>query len=194
MKQHITGITLFLSLLFSSFCFTVQAAETYNFDPSHTNILWHATHFGFSSPSGRFGIKSGTIMLDEATPANSSVDVTIDIKSLVTGISKFDAHLLSADFLDTGKFPNAVFKSTKVEVTGKDTADVYGDFTFHGVTKPVVLKVKLNKIGNNPMNNKKTLGFSASTVIKRSDFGVDKYVPNVSDDVRIDIEAEANLS
>lgn len=190
MKKHI----LFLSLLFSSFCFTAQAAETYNFDPSHTNILWHATHFGFSSPSGRFGIKSGTITLDEAAPQNSSVNVTIDIKSLVTGISKFDAHLLSADFLDTGKFPTAVFKSTKLEMTGKDTADIYGDFTLHGVTKPVMLKAKLNKIGTNPMNNKKTVGFSASTIIKRSDYGVDKYVPNVSDDVRIDIEAEATLS
>lgn len=194
MKQYVTKTILFLSLLSSPFCLTAQAADSYSFDPNHTNILWHANHFGFSSPSGRFGIKSGTLMLDEATPGSSTVEVTIDTKSLVTGISKFDAHLMSADFLDTDKFPTASFKSTRVEVTGKDTANVYGNFTLHGVTKPIVLKTRFNKMGDNPITRKKTVGFSASTVIKRSEFGVDKYVPNVSDNVQIEIETEAGLS
>jgi polyisoprenoid-binding protein YceI len=78
-------------------------------------------------------------------------------------------------------------------VTGKDTAKVTGTFTLHGVSKPVTLDVKLNKLDVSPLNNKKTAGFTASTVLKRSDFGVTKYVPGVSDDIRIDIEAEAGL-
>jgi polyisoprenoid-binding protein YceI len=170
-----------------------QAAETYNFDPNHTNINWNANHFGFSSPSGRFGLKDGSITIDEAAPANSSVNVTIDVNGLVTGIPKFDEHLKSPDFLDAAKFPEATFKSTKVETGADNTAKVTGDLTLHGVTKPVVLDVKLNKQGENPMTKIKSVGFSGKTVIKRSEFGIDKYVPNVSDEVTIAIEAEAGL-
>lgn len=170
-----------------------QAAETYNFDPTHTNINWNANHFGFSNPSGRFGLKEGSITIDDAAPANSTVNVTIDVNGLVTGIPKFDEHLKSADFLDTAKFPEATFKSTKVEPGADNTAKVTGDLTLHGVTKPVVLDVKLNKQGENPMTKIKSVGFSGKTVIKRSEFGIDKYVPNVSDEVTIAIEAEAGL-
>ena len=169
------------------------AAESYKFDPNHTNILFHANHFGFSSPSGRFGIKDGTLTLDEQDPAKSKVDVTIDTGSLATGIDKFNEHLKSPDFLDAGKFPTATFKSDKVEVTGKDTAKVSGELTLHGKTKTVTLDVKLNKEGDHPMTKKKSVGFSASTTIKRSDFGVDKYVPDVSDEIKIEIESEASV-
>lgn len=168
-----------------------QAADTYQFDPNHTNIIFHDNHFGFSNPSGHFGIKDGTLTLDEQDPAKSEVNLTVDVTSLVTGNPKFDEHIKSPDFLDAAKFPTATFKSTKVEVTGKDTAKVTGDFTLHGVTKPVTLDVKLNKEGEHPMTKKKAVGFTASTTLKRSDFGVTKYVPDVADDVKIDIEAEA---
>lgn len=172
----------------------VRAADKYSFDPSHTNILWHVSHFGFSSPSGRFGIQSGMLMLDEATPANSKVEVVIDTTDLVTGITTFDKHLKSDDFLDSQQFPTATFKSSKVELTGEKTADVYGDLTLHGVTKPVILAVTLNKIDELPMSHKQGAGFTASTVIKRSEFGIDKYVPNIADEVRIEIEAEVMKS
>lgn len=170
-----------------------QAAETYAFDPTHTNIVWHANHFGFSNPSGRFGVTEGKLVLDEAAPQNSTVEVTIDVNGLVTGIEAFDTHLKSADFLDTAQFPTATFKSTAVEVTGEKTAKVTGDLTLHGVTKPVTLDMTLNKIDNNPLINKKTAGFSGKIVLKRSDFGISAYVPNVSDEVTIQIEAEANI-
>lgn len=169
------------------------AAETYAFDPHHANINWNANHFGFSNPSGHFNVSKGTLILDEAKPANSKVDVEIDVAGLTTGIPEFDKHLKSADFLDTDKYPTATFKSTKVAVTGKDTAKVTGDFTLHGVTKPVTLEMKLNKLDASPMTQKKTAGFSGGIVLKRSEFGIDKYVPNISDEVTIRIEAEANL-
>lgn len=171
-----------------------QAADSYQFDPTHTNIVWRASHFGFSSPSGRFGIKEGKITLDEKAPDKSTVEVTIDVASLVTGIDKFDDHLKGDEFLDTAKFPEATFKSTKVELAeGGKTAKVTGDLTLHGVTKPVILDVTLNKQGDHPMNQKKTVGFSASTTIKRSEFGIEKYTPGVSDEVTISIEAEASV-
>jgi polyisoprenoid-binding protein YceI len=181
------------ALVFAALSGRASAADTYTFDPNHTNITFHANHFGFSNPSGRFGIKDGTLVLDEADPKNSSVDITVDTASLATGIEKFNEHIKSPDFLDAAQFPTATFKSDSVEVTGKDTAKVTGTFTLHGVSKPVTLDVKLNKLDVSPLNNKKTAGFTASTVLKRSDFGVTKYVPGVSDDIRIDIEAEAGL-
>lgn len=169
------------------------AAETYALDPNHTNVNWQANHFGFSNPSGKFADTTGTLVLDEAKPENSKVTVDISPANIVTGIPKFDEHLKSKDFLNVLEFPKAKFVSDKVELIGKDKAKVTGTLTLLNVSKPIVLDVTLNKIGVNPMTQKKTAGFSATTTIKRSDFGISMYVPNVSDEVKIAIESEANL-
>lgn len=168
------------------------AADTYVLDSSHVNIDWRVSHFGFSSPSGKLPGATGTLVLDEAAPANSKLDVTIKPGDVVTGIPKLDEHLRSAEFFDVDKFPTATFVSTKVTPTGASTAKVEGNLTLHGVTKPVTLDVKLNKIGEN-MFKKKTAGFSATTTIKRTDFGITTYAPALGDDVALTIEAEANL-
>lgn len=170
------------------------APETYTLDPMHTNIVWSANHVGFSNPSGKFATVSGSLVLDEAAPANSKVTVEIDPASIVTGLPKFDEHLKSKDFFNVVQFPKASFVSDKVEVTGKDTAKVTGNLTLLGVTKPVVLDVKLNKIGENPFSKVKTAGFSAKTTIKRSEFGMNYGIPAVSDDVVLSIESEANVA
>ena len=170
------------------------APQNYTLDPMHTNVVWSANHFGFSNPSGKFATVQGTLVLNQDAPVNSKVNVTIALASVITGIDKFDAHLKSDAFFDVAKFQTATFVSDKVEVTGKDTAKVTGNLTLHGVTKPVVLDVKLNKIGENPINKKGTAGFSATTVIKRSEFGINYALPGVSDEVKIAIESEANLS
>lgn len=169
------------------------AAETFYFDPTHTSVTWHAGHFGFSTPSGKFASVNGSVTLDEQAPEKSSVEVTIDTAVLVTGVEKFDAHLKSADFLNVEKFPTAKFKSTKVTLTGQDSAIVEGTLTILDVTKPVALAVRLNKTGENPFTQKKQVGFTATTVIKRADFGIVYALPNVPDEVKIDIEAEAAL-
>jgi polyisoprenoid-binding protein YceI len=169
------------------------AAETYTLDPMHTQVVWSINHFGFSNPSGKFALIEGTLMLDETHPKASKVNATITIKNLFTGIDKLNEHLLSDKFFDEVKFPTATFVSTEVVLTGKDTAKVTGNLTLHGVTKPVVLDVMLNKIGENMMK-KKTAGFSATTVLKRSDFGMTTYLPALGDDIKISIESEANLA
>lgn len=171
----------------------MAAAESYKLDPNHTNIYWHANHFGFSTPSGKFADVEGTLKLDDAKPENSSVKVTVKPASIVTGIPKFDTHLKSADFFDVQKYPTATFESTKVTPAGDNTAKVEGNLTLHGVTKPITLNVKLNKIGEHPLTQKKAAGFSAETTIRRSDFGMSFGVPNVSDEVKITIETEANI-
>ena len=172
--------------------FAVQAADTYKLDASHTAVTFHINHFGFSNPAGKFMNVDGTLMLDEANPAASNLNVTIPIAKLDTGVAKLDEHLMTDQFFDVAKFPTATYVSTKIDVTGKDTAIVHGDLTMHGVTKPVDLKVKLNKLGENMMKMK-TAGFSATASLKRSDFGMATYIPNLGDEVTLDIESEANI-
>ncbi len=183
-----------LFAVFAIFLFLMlpaQAAETYTLDPLHTHVLWHVSHFGFSNPSGKW-MAEGTLLLDEAKPQNSKLNVTINVADVITGIPKLDGHLKGKDFFDVAQFPVATFVSDKINVTGKNTAKVRGILTVHGVSKPVTLDVTLNKIGENPVSQKKTAGFTASTKLKRSDFGIDAYLPGLGDDVKINIEAEAN--
>ncbi|MCR6659609.1 MAG: YceI family protein [Asticcacaulis sp.] len=167
------------------------AADTYKLDAGHTSVTFQYTHFGFSHPTGKFMNAVGTVTLDDATPANSSVEVSFDINGINTGVAALDTHLKSADFFDAAKFPTATFKSTKVVQTSATTADVTGDLTIHGVTKPVTLKVTLNKKDVHPMMKKVDAGFTATGTINRSDFGMGNYVPAVSDQVDLYIEAEA---
>jgi polyisoprenoid-binding protein YceI len=191
--KTIRSAMLAASALALSFVLPAQAAETYKLDPMHTQVVWSINHFGFSNPSGKFASIDGTLTLDEAKPEDSKVTATITIANLFTGLDKLNEHLLSDKFFDAKQFPTATFTSTKVETTGKDTAKVTGDLTVHGVTKPVVLDVTLNKIGENMMK-KKTAGFSATTTIKRSDFGMTTYLPMLGDEVKLSIESEANLA
>jgi polyisoprenoid-binding protein YceI len=186
--RFLMGIVLPLSLAAPAF-----AADSYKLDPAHTAITWHVSHFGFSSPSGKFMNVDGTLELDEKNPAASKVSLTIPIAEMDTGVAKLDEHLKTDQFFDVAKYPTASFTSDKIDVTGKDTAVVHGSLTLHGVTKPTALNVKLNKLGENMMK-KKTAGFTATTSLKRSDFGMSAYLPGLADDVAIDIESEANLA
>lgn len=192
MKLSLFRVLASFAVLFLPFS-PALAADTYTFDPAHTTVIWKAEHLGFSHPHGLFSNVEGTLTLDEATPANSKVDVTIKTDNIATGIAKFDDHLKSKDFFNVKEFPAATFKSTKVEKTGDNTAKVTGDLTLLGVTKPVTLDVTLNKKGEHPMSKKPTVGFTATGTIKRSEFGLSYGVPNVGDDVPIMIEAEASL-
>lgn len=173
---------------------TALARDIYSLDPAHTNITWHANHFGFSTPSGKFTRSNGTINFDAKSPQNSSVEITIDTNSIETGDAKFNEHLRGPDFLDTANFPEAKFISNKILLTGNNSAKISGDLTLHGITKVVTLEVRMNKLGNNPFTQKKTMGISAATVIKRSDFDIKFGIPGISDNVKIAIEAEAIIS
>lgn len=166
--------------------------QSYKFDPGHTAITFHIDHFGFSKPSGKFMNVDGHVVLDQDAPENSTVEVTIPVAKVNTGVPALDEHLVGADFFDVAQFPTATFKSTKVTLTGEKTADVVGDLTLHGVTQPVTLKVTLNQIAKNKFG-KDTAGFTATTTLKRSDFGMTTYLPNLGDEIAIEIESEANM-
>jgi len=165
---------------------------TYTMDEGHTqaNVTWN--HFGFSNPTAGFDDIQGTITYDAADVSKSSVQVTIDIDSVNSQVDKLDDHLKGTDFFDAKTYPQATFKSTAIEKGAKEgTFKVTGDLTLHGVTRPVVLDATLNGAGEHPMSKVQTIGFDAHTTIKRSDFGMDKYVPSVSDEIRIAITTEA---
>ena len=167
------------------------APVTYKMDPNHTNVTASWSHFGFSNPVAHFGQVDGAIVYDADNVGQSSVSVTIPLAGLNAYVEKFNQHLRSADFFDAEKFPTITFKSTRVEAAGGNKLRVFGDLTVRGVTKPVVLDTTLNKIGEQPMEKRAAAGFDATTTIKRSDFGVGMYAPNVSDEVIIRITTEA---
>jgi polyisoprenoid-binding protein YceI len=173
---------------------TAQAATTtYTLDPTHTNVVWNISHFEFSTPNGKFFSPTGEVVLDDAKPENSTVKVSFDINNLTTGVAKLDEHLKTKEFFDVTAFPKAEFVSTKVAVTGKNTAHVTGNLTLHGVTKPITLAVTLNKVGEN-IFKMHTAGFSATGTIKRSDFGIVTYLPGLGDEVTLNIQAEGNVA
>ena len=167
------------------------APLTYKIDANHTDVIASWSHFGFSNPIAHFGKVDGFITYDPAKVGDSKVEVTIPLSGLNSHVSSFDDHLRSDDFFDAANHPNITFKSTSVKSAGKDKLAVTGDLTIKGITKSVTLDVTINKLGVQPMAKREAAGFEATTTIKRSDFGVGKYAPNVSDEVKISITTEA---
>lgn len=162
----------------------------YKSDPEHAYITFTYDHQGYSRPYLRWRTWSGDLDWNAAAPEKSSVSVSIDATSIDSGVDRFDEHLKSADFFDVAKHPTISFKSKKLEVTGANTAIMTGDLTIKGVTKPVSLDVRINRAADDDFAKAHKLGFSAKGVVKRSDFGVDKYTPFVSDAVELIIETE----
>ena len=170
-------------------------AGTYQVDPNHTLIGWRANHFGFNDYFGIFGNTTGTLEIDPANPAAATLNVTIPIASVVTASAGLTDHLTRAgrdgaapDFFGPDPAP-ATFVSTSIEKTGDTTANVTGNLTMNGVTKPVVIAAEFTGAGANPMSQVQTVGFEGTTTIKRTDFGINFAVPMVSDEVELDISA-----
>lgn len=184
---------LMVALAATFLSFPARAAvEAYELESPHTQILFNVNHLGFSNSWGKFLEYDGAIQFDRENPANSKVDVTIKTASIEMNDKAWNDHLKNADFFDVEQFPVMTFKSTGIEVTGDDTAKINGDLTIKGVTKPVVLDTTMNKVGNHPMKGTPMAGFSATTTIKRSDFGINYGLPMVGDEVKIILEAEAH--
>ncbi len=162
-------------------------AGSYAVDPNHTQVGFTLSHMGFSNYSGRLSGATGTLTLADGDRSASKLSVTIPAKSFSTPIEKLDEELKSADWFDAAKFPTITFTSTKVTPTGPDSATITGDLTLHGVTKPVTLTAKFIGAGTNPLSKKYTVGFDATGTVKRSDFGVTKYVPLIGDEVTLDL-------
>ncbi len=166
------------------------ATETYVIDTNHTKPRFEYSHFGYSIQLSRFDTTSGTITLDRAAKTGT-VDVTIDANSVDTGYPTFNGHLQGEDFFNTAKYPAITYKSNKVKFDGDKVVSVEGDLTVKGITKPVTLKVISFLCMPHPIVKKDACGATATAQIKRSDFNMAKYAPNVSDEVTLTIPVEA---
>jgi polyisoprenoid-binding protein YceI len=174
-------------------------AGAYTLDKTHATLVFKVSHLGFSNYTAAFADFDAKLTFDPTKPEASTVEATIDPKSLALPHppAGFVDELTGPQWLNAAQYPAITFKSTQVEVTGPDTAKITGDFTLHGVTKPVVLDAKFNGgyLGH-PMDPHARIGFSATGKFKRSDFGVAYGVPapgttmGVSDEVAVAIEAE----
>lgn len=172
-------------------------ADTWQIDPAHTNVEFTVRHMMISNVKGQFQKTAGTITANGNDPASAKIDATIDASSVYTRVERRDADLKSPNFLDVEKYPTITFKSTKVEADGPNKWKVTGDLTLHGVTRPVVLEVEGSGATiSDPMGNTRA-GASATTNIKRSDFGLtwNKALEAggvmVGDEVAISIDVEA---
>lgn len=176
--------------LTSTLSASALAADNYNIDARHTFPSFEINHLGFSTQRGRFNTTSGKITLDTAAKSGS-VSVTIDATSISTGLADLEKHLKNEDFFDVEKYPTITFTSNDLKFDGDKLVGANGNFTLHGVTKPVSLKIDSFRCAPHPMNKVPTCGANATTTIKRSEFGMTKYVPAVSDEVKIAIQVEA---
>ncbi|MDZ7709783.1 MAG: YceI family protein [Roseovarius sp.] len=184
--------TLFAAALVLAANAVHAAPETYELDPSHSQVVFTYNHLGFSTTTGMFSGFEGEITFDENDPAASSVEVSMPVMSMFTGWEKREAHFMSDEFFGATEGDMVTFTSTGIEVTGEDTALITGDLTMNGITKSVVLDTVMNqKSDAHPMNNRPWMGFDANTTLKRTDFELGKFAPYVSDEVEVMISIEA---
>ena len=164
-------------------------AGTYAVEPAHTQVTFSVSHFGISPFAGTFSGASGTMTVDPARPTATQLTVIIPVASVQTTSTGLTDELKSTDWLDAGKYPTATFRSTSVRTLSADAVQVDGQLTLHGVTRPATLRARLFGAATNPMSKKASVGFLGRMEIKRSDFGVTKYVPVVSDETVLVINA-----
>lgn len=162
-------------------------AGTYQVESHHTLAEFTVSHFGFNDFFGVIPGATGTMTLNPADLAATQLDVSLPVSAISTTNATLDGELKSADWFDAAKYPTIRFVARKVTPTGERSARIDGDLTMHGVTKPVSLDATFGGAGANPMSKAFTVGFGATGTLKRSDFGVSKYVPFVSDEVRLKI-------
>jgi polyisoprenoid-binding protein YceI len=162
----------------------------YVLEKSHANIFFFVSHLGFSNFYSKFTDFTAVLNANPNDLTKSSVEVTINTATADSGNGILNEKYKGEDFFNVNKFPTAIFKSTKLELKTDTTGTLTGDLTLLGVTKPITLDVIYNGTGFNPYAGKNMLGFSAKGKINRSDFGMNSYIPAVSDEVNLIIEAE----
>lgn len=166
------------------------AQQSYTVDPAHTYPSFEINHLGFSTMRGTFDTTRGKIVLD-TEGKGGSIEITIDAASIDTGHAKRDEHLRNEEFFNVEKFPTLTYKATRLKYEGDKLVGADGELTLLGVTRPVSLTITSFNCGAHPINKKQACGANASATLKRSEFGMNAYVPAVGDEVKISIEVEA---
>lgn len=165
-------------------------AGAYTLDDDHASVVFGLNHFGFSEFRGRFDTISGSLDLNAEDPETSVVTIDIDISSLHTGVPELDEKLFAANMFDVTAYPVAIFTSTSIVRLSENEARIDGMLTIKGVSKPISLDTRFIGSGVNPLTRRQTAGFSAAGVLKRSDYGLDEWLPFVGDEVALEIDVE----
>jgi len=181
------GLAGMLAVLFVAPAFST---ETYTFDPEYTIPAFEVGHLGFTTQRGRFDKTQGKVTLDFAAK-KGSVDFTVFTKSLDMGSKAWTIHVSSEGLFDVQKFPTMTYKSDRLIFDNDKVVAAEGQFTMIGVTKPLKVTVNHFACGPNPINHKFMCSGDITAIIKRSDFGMTKYIPTVSDDITINVPVES---
>lgn len=163
---------------------------SYQIDPAHTSVLFKINHMGMSTFVGRFNELDASLEFDPAHMENAKLTALIKIPSIDVNNKDLEDTLKGSSWFDADKYPQALFKTETVVMLDDSHAKFSGNLTLHGVTAPIVLNVVFNGAGNNMLSGKYTLGFTANTRFKRSQFGMDYLIPAVGDDVDVEVFAE----
>jgi polyisoprenoid-binding protein YceI len=190
-SRFLCAACVFLAIAGSS----ARANDIFKFDQAHSTITFKVRHL-LGTAKGKFTKFSGTIEVDREHPEKSSVTATIQAASIDTAIAKRDEHLRTADFFNVQQYPEITFKSRRVKQTGANTGEITGDFTMHGVTRPITLNIQLQGDPGSAAKGQTTRWRITTAPLKRSEFelGWSKGVETVSmigDEVAVDIQIEA---
>ena len=178
-------------LIASLFALPAWAADSYTIDPTHTWPMFEVNHLGYSTQRGRFNKSSGKITLDIAAK-KGSVDITIDAASLDMGFEEWDKHMKGRDFFQVSQYPTIRFVSDNLQFDDEKVVGAEGEFTLHGVTHPLTLRVDNFKCAPHPMTRKMHCGADISATIERSQYGMSRFTPMISDEVKLYVPVEAS--
>lgn len=188
----LTATRVSMALLLAAFAAAHADPETYTVDPHHTFPVFEVSHYGYSMQRGRFNSVSGSIVLDRQA-GRGSIDIAIDAASLDMGLADWDEKLRSEDFFDVVRYPRILFKADKLKFDGERLLGADGTLTLRGVSKPVAVTVNNFHCGKSRFTGNSMCGADASAQLKRSDFGMNKLLPGVGDDIRISIAIEGSV-
>lgn len=173
-----------------AFDFSALPAGTYTDENGHAYIQFSYDHQGYSRPILRWSEFDATVTFDPAAPENSTLNVTIPAASIDSMVPAFDDHLKSADFFDVETYPTISFVSTGLDINPDGTGTITGDLTVKDITRSITFDGKINKVGKNFRSGVDMFGISGTGMMKRSDYGVGKFAPNVGDEVQLVMEVE----
>lgn len=163
---------------------------SYQLDRKHVTVLFKVDHMGFSKFVGRFNEVDATLDFDAKNIGASRLEAVINMASIDVNNESFAATLRGSQWFNTAQFPQAVFKTVRVVNISGNNVDFAGELTFLGTTRPVTLSVHFNGGATNLLTYKYTIGFAASSLFKRSDFGLDNHIPLIGDEIEIEVHAE----
>jgi polyisoprenoid-binding protein YceI len=186
MKHRIATLAAFL--LATAGTALPSFADSFKVDPIHSMVVFQINHFHASNPFGIFHGVNGTITTGE--DGAPTMDISVPVDKLDMGNDAWEKHIKSADFFNEKEFPNITFKSTAGKKISDDTFEVTGDLTLHGVTKSITVTITTSM--GKGMKGETLEGFDCTFKIKRSDFGVKAFVPNVGDEVTLMVNIEGD--